>query len=109
MPAFSTDPPAQLAADLRTHLQARALENEREIQQVFKTAVTAADEAVDRELRGRGQKMYGRSGIAELRRQVGSVCWAAYDQRLAKYSPWVQATTHYRTNRALVQQESHDS
>merc|ERR1740117_311765 len=51
MPAFAQEPTATLASDIRALIGTRELENEREIMQFFKAAVTSADEAVENELK----------------------------------------------------------
>lgn len=108
MPAFNQDPAAQLAGDLRTLQGTRELENEREIMQVFKAAVAAADEAVEAELKSSTNRLVGKARMKELMKVVERRCWAAFDEVLVKRK-WMMLLHHYRTHKALVQTETFES
>lgn len=105
MPVFAQDPTSQLNSDLNNMLGAREHENEREILHLFKMSVKAADEAVDGELRLTGDRLLGSAGLQELRTLVGHRCWQAFEERLDKQQ-WLKNTSHYKTQRALVQTET---
>ncbi|CAE8648394.1 unnamed protein product, partial [Polarella glacialis] len=122
MPSFNPDPLVQLSVDLRTMAAARSLENERALQHLFKQAVSAADEAVARELKtvsgGSGAvsvtstgnaasasvPMLSRGRVSSLRQLTQQRCWRAFEDRLASYS-WAKSVPHYKASRALVQSE----
>lgn len=108
MPAFSHDPVGQLSSDLHALQGARELENEREILQYFKTAVAAADEAVDREIKLNNNRLLGKMRLQELQKLVAVRCWQAFDERLSRHK-WMMLLTHYKTHKALVQTETYES
>jgi len=108
MPVFSQDPVNQLSTDLHAMMGAKELENEREIAQYFKSAVAAADEAVDRELKLSGNRLVGRARLKELQNLVQSRCWQAFDERLTKHK-WMLQLTHHKTHKAVVQTETYES
>lgn len=111
MPTMTPEPIAQLVSDLRALLGARLLENERATQLLFKMAVSAADEAVAKELQaatisgpGGFAPPVSRAQLDTLGRQAEKECWEAFEERLAPY-PWAKGSMLYRGSRALVQAE----
>jgi len=108
MPVFAQDPNLQLHNDLRTLAGMRELENEKEIVIFFKSAVAAADEAVDTEIKMNGNKLLGKARLKELRDLVSVKCWQAFNERLAKHK-WMMFLTHYKTHEAQVQTETVES
>jgi len=109
MPAFSQEPTAQLASDLRALQGTRELENEREIMHVFKLSTQAAHEAVENELKPKGSnQLVGKARMKELMKVVELKCWTAFDEVLGKHK-WMILLNHYKTHRALVQTESYES
>jgi len=108
MPTFSTEPKTQLASDLRTLWGMKELENERANLQLFKGAVTAADETVDAELKASTNRLLGKATMTQFQKHVAQRCWEAFDERLVGY-PWVAGSHHYKTHKALVQTETLES
>merc|ERR1719463_521401 len=88
------DPVAQLAADLRTLLSARALENEKEIQLVFKAAVQEADEAMDQELKAWESKLVGKKRMQDVQKSADDRCWRAFENKLSAYHKWITTGNH---------------
>mmetsp|Transcript_64893 Transcript_64893/g.120751 ORF Transcript_64893/g.120751 Transcript_64893/m.120751 type:complete len:863 (-) Transcript_64893:164-2752(-) len=107
MPSFTQDPSAQLHSDLRASQASREIENEREIMQLFKAAVNAADEAVEAELKANAHALMGKSRLKELRTLVESRCWQAFDEPLQLHG-WVKTGHHYKMHKAMVQTETLD-
>jgi hypothetical protein len=108
MPAFGQEPAAQLAGDLRALQGTRELENEREIMQFFKAAVTSADEVVENELKSSSNQLVGKARMKELLKLVELKCWSAFDEVLVRHK-WMMLLSHYRSHKSLVQTETYES
>jgi len=108
MPVFDQEPAQRLNNDLKTLQGMRELENEREIVQHFKVAVTAADEAVERELKLQTNALYSKSRMKELQRDVSIKCWQAFDENLKRYK-WMKNLPHYKTHKDQVQTDAYES
>jgi len=105
MPASKLDPVTQLKNELHVLLGAREAENEREIMRAFKSAVAAADEVIEQELRSRDNKLMGKAAIEELKTLISSRCWRVFDERLARHR-WMMNTPHYNSHKEIVVKES---
>lgn len=108
MPDFAPDPATQLASDLNAQLGMRILENERSVQQLFKLAVTAADETIARELKAPGPALLSKARLKEIRKAVEQRYWQVFEDRLAGYS-WSKSVSHYRASRALLQVDHYEA
>jgi len=104
MPIFTQDPVAQLRADVRALVGARANENEREIQQLLKVAEAAAAEAVQGELKANSDRLAGRARMQEVEKAAARRCMEAFEGQLSRY-PWMHNAAHYRSTQALVRSE----
>merc|ERR1719443_788323 len=101
MPLFDTDPIDGLKADLSAALLGKGAENEREIQQIFRVAVTAADSAAEKELKAAAVKLCGRSRMKEVEHEAKGRAWQVYNEKLSKY-PWMKTIQGYRDSMELV-------
>jgi len=108
MPAFSPEPATQLGADLKAQLGMRSLENERAVQQLFKLAMAASDDAVTRTLQTSSEGLLSRAKLGELRKVAKERCWQVFEERLAAHS-WASSVSHYKTSKALVQSEYYEA
>jgi len=105
MPNFAQAPAAQLAADARTQIGARATENEREVVGLFKAAASAADAAVEGELRSAGDNLRGKAAMSTLQKSVEVACWRAFDEQLGVFT-WAARVPNYAMTKMQVQKES---
>jgi len=101
MPVFNPDPVTQLSNDLRALLGAKAMENERSIQQLFKFAIASVEKAIVQELTPHSANLLSKARLAELRTSAEKRCWEALDSHLADY-PWAKSIMHYKSTKALV-------
>jgi len=108
MPKFSLDPKTALTNDLRIALGARELDNEREISQFFKAAVSAADEAVEQELKVTENKLLGKEQMKLLQASVENRCWQAFDDKLKNHK-WMMLLGHYKTHKAVVRTDMYEN
>jgi hypothetical protein len=104
MAAFTQTPATQLANDFRAQLTARAMENEREVDRVFKAASSASDEAIDAELRTNGELLLSKARLNQLKKNAEVACWRAFDDRLGTLR-WAVNLPKYQTQKAQVQKE----
>merc|ERR1712079_474148 len=72
----------------------RELENKGEIDQHFKVAFSAADEAVERELK--------------LQTDVSIKCWQAFDERLNSFK-WMKNLPNFKKHKGEVQTDAYES
>jgi len=107
MPVFSKDPPSHLEVDLQARVASRLFDNDRDIQEVFKIAVNAADNAAEAELKLNVVKLMGNAALIDLRKVVQLKSWQAFDEKLSNYQ-WMMKIPHYKANCALVEAESLD-
>jgi hypothetical protein len=105
LPIFTQDPPTQLSNDLRAIAGVKKLENDREIIRFFKVAVTAAEEAVDGELKSQANQLVGAARMIDLLKVVETKCWAAFDAALQRHG-WMLNSPHYNMHKALVEKET---
>eukprot|EP00927_Polykrikos_kofoidii_P077389 TRINITY_DN74329_c0_g1_i1.p1 TRINITY_DN74329_c0_g1~~TRINITY_DN74329_c0_g1_i1.p1 ORF type:complete len:920 (-),score=151.25 TRINITY_DN74329_c0_g1_i1:294-3053(-) len=99
MPAFSKPPSIQLAADLRTLLSARVVENDRAVQDLFKQAALSADNAAAKVLNASVERLFGKSQIDEVSRLADRECWEVFDRQLGA-RPWAKTSSFYKPQRA---------
>jgi len=105
MPDFLQAPPARLSSDLQAMLGAKALENDKEIQQNFKAAFVLAEGAVEVELKANSERLMGDAAMRDLRKVVDIKCWSAFEDRLSDHK-WMKTTITYRQGKARVQKEA---
>jgi hypothetical protein len=108
MPTFTTAPATSLSNELRSQLSARTLENDREVDRIFKRATIAADEAVESELRGNVDSLIGKALMTKLFGNAESVCWRAFEAKLENY-PWVEKIAKYEVAKAQVRKEAYEA
>lgn len=108
MPTFPQAPATQLANDFRAQLTARAMENDREVERIFKAASGAADEAVEAELRTGGEILLSKARMDLIKKNAALACWRAFDEHLGSQR-WAVNIPKYQTVKAVVQKENLDA
>lgn len=105
MPTFLQEPAIQLSNDFRAQLSARSLENDREVERVFKAAAVAASEAVDSELKTIGETLLGKARMNQIVSSAESACWNAFNDRLGT-TKWATAIPKYQIAKVQVRKEA---
>mmetsp|Transcript_89612 Transcript_89612/g.141448 ORF Transcript_89612/g.141448 Transcript_89612/m.141448 type:complete len:870 (-) Transcript_89612:259-2868(-) len=108
MPAFVESPSSQVANSMRTQLGARELENDREVSRIFKNAATAADDAVEGELKAVHEMLYNAARMSEMAKAVEVICWRKFDETLENV-PWAKTIPKYATMKSQVRKDTLDS
>merc|ERR1712028_277558 len=80
------------------------LENDREVERVFKAASLAADEAIEGELRAMGEQLVGKARMSQLTKTAEHACWRAFDEKLSSYR-WATGIAKYQSAKTQVRKE----
>merc|ERR1719253_71690 len=105
MPTFGQAPATQLANDFRAQLSARSLENDREVDRVFKAASQAATAAVDQELRSVGENLLGKARMEQVFKTAELACWRSFDEKLGA-TQWAVDIPKYKVAKTQVRKEA---